>query len=138
MKTKNNVQKTLLRWAAVFVSFILISFTVSAQDFWKRILENSSFGNIALAMVDTKDVPAESNYMAFTVESEQESNLELETWMINTNSFGVAIFDCSDEKELELVPETWMFNQNVFLPETVYEPALQLENWMVSETVWNM
>lgn len=138
MKTKNNVQKTLLRWAAVFVSFILISFTVSAQDFWKRILENSSFGNIALAMVDTKDVPVESNYMAFTVESEQESNLELETWMINTNSFGVATFDSSEEKESELVPETWMFNQNVFLPETVYEPALQLEDWMVSETVWNM
>jgi hypothetical protein len=38
MKTKNNVQKTILRSAAVIVSFVLISFTVSAQDFWKRLL----------------------------------------------------------------------------------------------------
>ena len=36
-KTKNNVQKTVLRSLAVVVSFVLISFTVTAQDFWKAV-----------------------------------------------------------------------------------------------------
>jgi hypothetical protein len=50
MKTKNNVQKAVLRSAAVVVSFVLISFTVSAQTFWKRLLENTGFSDIAIAM----------------------------------------------------------------------------------------
>ncbi|HPF50270.1 MAG TPA: hypothetical protein PK335_01785 [Draconibacterium sp.] len=138
MKTKNNVQKTLLRWAAVFVSFVLISFTVSAQDFWKRILENSSFGNIAIAMVDTKDVPAENSNMVFAIENDQESNMELESWMTNESTFGVPSINLSVETESNLVPEAWMFNENVFLPEESIEPSLELEDWMISEKVWQM
>jgi len=138
MKTKNNVQKTLLRWAAVFVSFVLISFTVSAQDFWKRILENSSFGNIAIAMVDTKNVPTENSNLAFAIENDQESNMELESWMTSESTFGVRSINLSFETESELMPESWMFNEELFLPETMNEPALQLEDWMVSKTVWQM
>ena len=138
MKTKNNVQKTLLRWAAIFVSFVLISFTVSAQDFWKRIIENSSFGNIALAMVDTKELPAESNSLVLDFVNETETHLELENWMINEATFTVPAFDFSADTETQLEPESWMFNENVFLPEKTGEQALQMEDWMVSEKVWKM
>ena len=134
MKTKNNVQKTLLRWAAVFVSFILISFTVSAQDFWKRLIENSSFGNIAMAMVETKDIPAKSSNKIFEVENETETSLALENWMTNESVFSVP----SMNLEPELFPENWMFNKNVFLPDSNEEQTLQLEAWMVSESVWKI
>jgi hypothetical protein len=36
MKTRTNFRKAVVRSAAVVVSFILISFTVSAQEFWKN------------------------------------------------------------------------------------------------------
>ena len=55
MKTTNNVQKAILRSGAVVISFVLISFTVSAQEFWKKLLTNSSFNEIALAMVETSN-----------------------------------------------------------------------------------
>jgi len=61
MKTKNNVQKTILRSLAVVLSFVLISFTVNAQDFWKKLLENSSFNEIALAMVEKTDASSVSD-----------------------------------------------------------------------------
>lgn len=138
MKTKNNVQKTLLRWAAVFVSFVLISFTVSAQDFWKRLIENSSFGNIAMAMVETKDIPAKSTYKVFEVENETEANLALENWMTNETTFSVPSMNLEPETESEMLPEEWMFNENVFLPNSNEEQTLQLEAWMVSESVWKI
>ena len=53
MKTKNNVQKAILKSLAVIISSVLISFTVSAQGFWESILENNTFNEIALAMVES-------------------------------------------------------------------------------------
>jgi len=138
MKTKNNVQKTLLRWAAVFVSFVLISFTVSAQDFWKNLIENSSFGNIAMAMVDTKKMPAELPAANFSFETEQEANLELENWMTDKTTFAVSAFNYLKETESELLPEHWMFDEEIFSPEASAESALQLEDWMVNESVWKI
>ena len=86
MKTKNNVQKTILRSIAVVVSFVLISITVSAQGFWKKLLENSSFNEIALAMVETSNKeantePAAGDFYYSILENETEPNLELEDWM---------------------------------------------------------
>ncbi|WP_299584754.1 hypothetical protein, partial [uncultured Sunxiuqinia sp.] len=48
----NQSEKVLLRSAAVIISFVLISFTVSAQGFWKQLLTNNSFGQVALLMVE--------------------------------------------------------------------------------------
>ena len=138
MKTKNNVQKTLLRWAAVLISFVLISFTVSAQDFWKRLLENSSFGNIAMAMVDTKDLPVEIAYEMPAITEERESELTLESWMTDESTFSRTAMSVETENELNLLPESWMFDENVFLPAYDAEPELQLESWMVSEQVWKI
>ena len=116
MKTKNNVQKTILRSIAVVVSFVLISFTVSAQDFWKKLLENSSFNEIALAMVETSPEKPDSDSKAENLnyayqENESEPTLEIEDWMLDEELFQV--------------------NENVELP-------LEVEPWMTSEKVWEM
>ena len=98
MKTKNNVQKTVLRTGAVIVSFVLISFTVAAQDFWKTLLTNSSFNQIALAMVETSkksDVKAtetEATGVNYIYENEYDANLSVEDWMKNSTYFKPVVF----------------------------------------------
>ena len=103
MKTKNNVQKAILRSIAVVVSFVLISFTVSAQDFWKKLLENSSFNEIALAMVETSEGKADSEsfsmpYYMGLLENETEPALKVEDWMKNENFSGSLNFDLALER----------------------------------------
>ena len=143
MKTKNNVQKTILRSVAVIVSFVLISFTVSAQDFWKKLLENSSFNEIALAMVETSKETADSksatsNFNSELLESEFEPALEMEDWMNNENIFGVSSFEIADEVENNLTLQDWMLDENLFQMEQKEEMPLELEAWMTSDKVWEM
>ncbi len=144
MKTRNNVQKAVLRSGAVIVSFILISFTVSAQDFWKRLLTNSSFNEIAIAMVETSakkeatDVSTKKSTGVFFFQNEAEPALELEDWMTNSyyfNQSSVLWGDAVVEEPQQL--ENWMLDENYFnVPEDKEQP-LELENWMTSENFWN-
>ncbi len=63
MKTTNNVQKTenkkikkaISKTFAIIVSLVLISFTVSAQGFWKQLLVNNTYGKMAELMVEQKN-----------------------------------------------------------------------------------
>jgi hypothetical protein len=140
MKTKNNVQKAILRSAAVIVSFVLISFTVSAQNFWKRLLENSSFNDIAIAMVDA---PAKTNtttesLKAINYNTEIESKLELEAWMLNYSNFYVKLFQYEEAKDANLGLESWMLNEDLFQADMEEEGALELEQWMTSSAVWSI
>jgi len=143
MKTKNNVQKTILRSIAVVVSFVLISITVSAQDFWKKLLENSSFNEIALAMVETpvkkteSQAASESSNNLYIV-NETEPTLELENWMSDESYFGVAKLSVSMETESSLEIEDWMLNEKVFQVNGNAELPLEIESWMTSEKVWEM
>ena len=143
MKTKNNVQKAILRSGAVIVSFILISFTVSAQDFWKRLLTNSSFNEIAIAMVETSgkeettDLPAKSTTETFLFQTETEPALQLEDWMINVNYFNDVTFWVERITESPLELEYWMLDENYFGSKQNVEQALELEDWMTSEKFWN-
>ncbi|MFW6257668.1 MAG: hypothetical protein ACOC11_02675 [Prolixibacteraceae bacterium] len=89
MKTKNNVQKTILRTIAVIVSFVLISYTVSAQEFWRKLITNSSFNEIAVAMIETEtnklsEKPEKPTVKSVTSGAVHESALELESWMISS------------------------------------------------------
>jgi len=143
MKTKNNVQKTILRSLAVVLSFVLISFTVNAQDFWKKLLENSSFNEIALAMVektnDTSLSDSESDaFLLLLLEDEYEPVLEIESWMNDDDYFGVEYFEISAEMENELELENWMLNDNSFQVEVNEEKPLELEAWMTTEKVWEI
>jgi hypothetical protein len=139
MKTKNNVQKTVLRTGAVIVSFVLISFTVAAQDFWKTLLTNSSFNQIALAMVVTPKKPeikltetktGEANYF---YENEYDANLAVEDWM-KSNAYFEPVF--LQEAEPYLQVEDWMTNEKLFAVAHETENPLALENWMKNNKAW--
>lgn len=140
MKTKNNVQKTILRFAAVVFSFVLISFTVSAQDFWKKLIAGSSFNEIALAMVDHSK---EANYHSdsahasfnFVLDNEKDEPMTLEPWMMNKDFYGETTTVVSNEIEAPLQVEPWMLNEKLFEVQNA-EEGLKLEEWMVSDRVW--
>uniref|UniRef100_UPI0032173347 hypothetical protein n=1 Tax=uncultured Draconibacterium sp. TaxID=1573823 RepID=UPI0032173347 len=143
MKTKNNVQKAILRSAAVIVSFVLISFTVSAQTFWKRLLENSGFNDIAMAMVSAPDeaeiaeVPTESLKAIYFVD-EVEPAMEIEDWMTDFSKFDIKVFQYEKEvEEVNLNLEPWMLDENLFQNNSE-EGSLELESWMMSDKIWNI
>jgi hypothetical protein len=141
MKTKNNVQKTVLRSAAVVASFVLISLTVTAQEFWKAVLTNSSFNQIALAMVETSkktNAPASatgnSSNSTFYV-TDYDSKLEIENWMTDNNSYR-ADFIQQVAKDENLQVENWMLGDQIFVVATETEDPLTLENWMIISKTW--
>ena len=142
MKTKNNVQKTVLRTAAVIVSFVLISFTVAAQDFWKTVLTNSSFNQIALAMAETPKkseapTPASKNTTAnYYLENAYDEELVVEDWMTDNKYFS-PIFELQVEEESDLKVEDWMMNTSLFVDADATDSPLVLEKWMTSSEVWN-
>ena len=141
MKTKNNVQKTVLRSLAVVVSFVLISFTVAAQDFWKTLLANSSFNEIALAMAETSkksNTPApvtENNSANYIYENEYDGRLALEDWMTDNNYFEATSIP-QVEKENTLQVEDWMLDESLFCASQETESELKVEDWMTSDEVW--
>lgn len=143
MKTKNNVQKAVLRSAAVIVSFVLISFTVSAQEFWKKLLTHSSFNEIAIALMETEskaELPAETgseSTFRFNLVQENDNQLSLEEWMTKDFYFGMSPAQLGNETEYGLELETWMLNERVFSPEKLDEKPMELEAWMTSDEVWN-
>lgn len=55
-KTENKpIKKTISKTFAIIISLVLISFTVSAQGFWKQILTNNTYGKMAELMVEQKN-----------------------------------------------------------------------------------
>ena len=55
-KTENKpIKKTISKMFAIIISLVLISFTVSAQGFWKQILVNNTYGKMAEMMVEQKN-----------------------------------------------------------------------------------
>lgn len=141
-KAKNNVQKTILRTAAVVVSFVLISFTVAAQDFWKTVLANSSFNEIALAMVDSskkskaQGTTSETNRASYIYENEYDASLVVEDWMTDNEYFKPTAIQ-HVEKENVLQTEEWMFDESLFNVADDTDGQLKVEAWMTSDEVWN-
>ncbi len=145
MKTTNNVQKAIKKTLAVIISLVLLSITVNAQNFWRAVLENSSFNQIAMAMVDAEesnrasDKAYTTNYMDayagyFKVETEEA--MELENWMVNENNFFYSVaVEVEADNSLEL--ENWMTNETLFdgtaaFFEVEADATLELEDWMKS------
>ena len=146
MKTRNNVQKTILKSLTVVVSLVLISVTINAQDFWKTVLSKNSFNQIALAMVE---LPAETHQVAESTGStnatiiatyaaeEKEDALELENWMTSENLFFGFASLMKPEREASLELENWMTKN--FYAESFKnmiaesETQLDLEEWMTND-----
>jgi len=141
MKTKNNVQKTLLSTSAVIISLVLISFTVNAQDFWKMVITNSSFNEIALALADTREKPKTQEVNTETwvekmmVVEEAEEDLRVETWMKEPANFESQQFLAAPETENRLQVEAWMLDETHFGDVNNEEP-LRIEEWMLNDQLW--
>jgi hypothetical protein len=146
MKTKNNVQKTALRSVAVVLSFVLLSFTVTAQGYWKQLLTNNSFSEIASALVDHHSTPSELNHkpesvsithIEALVETTKEAPLNVEVWMEGNETFWVGSDLDGTISEPGLEIENWMVNADFFTFDITPEQPLQVEAWMVEEDFWN-
>ena len=140
MKTKNNVQKTILRFAAVVISLVLISFTVSAQEFWKKLIAGSSFNAIALAMVDHSKEEVHGSDLTNTsynlnLNEVTEEALLLEPWMLTEFYHDKSLLPSVIETEDRLKMEDWMTNEKLFQVMNS-EEKLKLEEWMTSSSVW--
>jgi len=161
MKTTNNAQKTentqvrtvVLRGAAVIFSIVLLSWTVTAQDFWKELLTNNTYGKMAMLMVSQPsesskvddlfeavdaDLKANVSFTAEATAAETEQSLEIESWMTNENLFNAKTDFLTTEAERELVVEGWMteskyFTSNAFEATVDAEPALEIEGWMLQD-----
>lgn len=140
----NNVQKAFLRTLAVLISFVLISYTVSAQEFWKKLLTNSSFNEIAIAMTNTNKEKVASattgkmNHSRFYLEEATEQAMEVEQWMMSETTFRISGFHLENEVEIPLAIENWMLENSNFDDGDVQEEKLELESWMTSTKIWNV
>jgi hypothetical protein len=148
MKTKNNVQKTILRSVAVFISFVLISLTVTAQGYWKQLLTNNSFNQIAYALVEnpSKGLPVNnpSNNTEGTIREfdyfteENETSLEIEPWMTNSRSFDFGYYSINEVGESALTLENWMLENDFFKTKTNQESPIGIESWMTNDNLWKI
>lgn len=155
MKTQNNttgnknnsLEKVMLRSAAVIISFVLISFTVSAQGFWRQLLTNNSFSKVAMVMVEESNANAEVSPAPANVESEFfyvepaiDKPLDLEGWMTDDAYFGAFnnIFKPETEKSLEI--EDWMKDENHFAIKYAVQKDqdLPIEAWMTDNAHWRL
>ena len=139
---EDNVQKTLLRTAAVIASFVLISLTVSAQDYWINPLLNSSSHEIAFVLTSHSGETAERGktgiYTTMVLSAEKDERLMLEQWMTNENLFGSSSGEISSAVEISFCPEEGTFNENAIKITRCAEEPLLLKNWMTSELVWGI
>lgn len=145
MKTKNNVQKAVLRSGAVVISFLLITFTVSANGFWKHLLTHNSFNQIAQALVVNsveKPLPAArpvttGHYADFPVAA-TDSRLALEPWMTNVSNFtktSAPQVEQAADQALRL--ESWMLEESNFEFKNAADKPLKLEGWMTDYSFWS-
>lgn len=145
----NRVQKVLLRSAAVILSFVLISFTVSAQGFWKQLLTNNSFAKVAMLTVEESTansasvetaVPAESEDSNSYFETAVDKTLNVEGWMTDDAYFGAFNNILVPEVEKGLEIEGWMTDESHFTSQDaqVKDKELKIEAWMTSNKHWKL
>jgi len=148
--SNNEVERVFLRSAAVIISFVLLSFTVSAQGFWRELLTNNSFGKVALLMVEESagaesssesTLPSETGGSVFYFEQATDEALEIESWMTDDVYFGAYTHLSAPEAEAGLELEEWMKDENYFsnkLTVEEQEDELELEAWMTDGSYWRM
>lgn len=165
MKTRNNNTETkkskmkvaILKGGAIIISFVLISFTVSAQGFWKQLLTESSLSNVAMIMVGNtstnskatinnpstiENATGEKTYFN-SFEMESDKPLDLEAWMTSDSFFKNFNYKMSQDVDPNLEIEDWMINSKYFRNvsstiRTEKDKELKLENWMINDKLWRM
>lgn len=151
------MELAFLKGGAIVISFILISFTVSAQGFWRQLLTESSLSNVAMIMVGnsgshstaTVKSPAtfentiEDKTLIKTMELESDKPLVLESWMTSDRFFNNFTFSIVTDKDKRLELEDWMIDNTYFETKSSYlktekDKELKLEEWMVNDSLWQM
>lgn len=70
-----------------------------------------------------------------------ESSLQIENWMINSDAWNVKTntIDFVDQSDSPLIVEKWMVAnwEMQYMLAVQAEPALEVESWMTSANVWN-
>jgi hypothetical protein len=139
MKTKTNFRKAAMRSGAVVVSFVLVSFTVSAQGFWKKLLVNSSFNEIAIAMIEVPavekiaEVPVKGNASWIDYDKAFDPVLELEGWMMSEDFLSISDPEADFMEEEDAITGTDLITNFAD-----GEGSLEIEEWMTSSPLWNM
>lgn len=150
IKNRNNFKATFLRLIAIFISIVLLSFTVSAQEFWNSILTNNSINEIAAVLVERSSTSTEKekakptsllSNSGFTIslplrEVIKEETLTIEEWMLDNTYFQAVDLEDRIEIEQPLDLEPWMQDENHFNNDLESEEKLQLESWMTDESRW--
>lgn len=162
MKTTDNAQKTenkkfgnsISKTFAVILSLVLISFTVSANGFWKQLLINNAYGKMAILMLDQENEAAHVYSSAapsthsieaigasdlFFTDVAKDKNLVIENWMIANANFNASVFADQPGADKPMNIESWMIENPGFEANgisTENEPALKVEPWMTDNTLW--
>ena len=131
-KERSNVKRLVVKATVVLCSLIIISLTsTSAQELWKQIFSDGSFGpkvglNVqetnefqaadAVAKVIMDETEAKLNHSAeaISIETENEKELAIEPWMTDTSLFTSNSFTITEEKDPELNIEFWMIDNKNF------------------------
>lgn len=150
MKTKNNIQKTVLHTVAAATGLAILSLTVNAQVTLKSLFETEGINHFAMVTENANNSFVSNTYKrSFTsaetfaayLVNETDEPLNVEDWMTNENAVEGFSATLETETETELVVEDWMMNNNSFktnlVIETETENALHLENWMTDEINFN-
>lgn len=138
MKTKNNIQKTVLKSLAVTAGSLIISLTVSAQDLRQSFNNNEPANEIALAILDdsnvsmmalntTKEV-TKVNSAETLFKAESENTMVLEDWMTNED-----LFKAEENQTKKKIIKTATF---VF--EEISDSKLEFEDWMFNPRFWRV
>jgi hypothetical protein len=149
MKTTNNAQKTenvqvkrlVVRATVILCSLIIISLTsTSAQELWKQIFSDGSFGTMvglkvqettefqaadAVAKIIMDETEAKLNHSAeaISIETENEKELAIEPWMTDTCLFTSNYFTIIEEKDPEFNVESWMIDNKNFYNQNAEQKA---------------
>lgn len=150
MKTKNNIQKTVLHTIAAATGLAILSFTVNAQGSLKSFFETEGISHFAMATENAnnsfvsnthhRNITSAETFAAYLV-NETEEPLNVEDWMTNESAFDGFSASLETETETELELEDWMMNENNLTAalkiETETENPLQVEDWMTNESNFN-
>jgi hypothetical protein len=116
MRTTNKVQKTenrpISKTLAIVISLVLISFTVSAQGFWKQLLVNNTYGKMAELMVEQKNADDQAHVPKSSMSNSSTHFADQTSGETNTKINPYRIWPV--EVNLEQAPNP--FNPWVFAP----------------------
>ncbi|MFW5656475.1 MAG: hypothetical protein ACOC2F_05335 [Bacteroidota bacterium] len=121
---------------AVFTNNVQIETIINNSFNAVKDIFSSSAVGFEMEVAEETSLEIESWMLnAETWESEMinEPAMELENWMVNTNTWETAII------EEKLIIEDWMvtFHENIQDNEVIAEDELALEAWMLNTESWN-